>query len=48
MKDKSGKITTHIDSKHAKGNIFDKERSDAGHPKVKSGCYANAEGKSEE
>lgn len=43
MKDKTGKITTHIDSSHDKPNVFEKES----HPKVKEGCYANAEGKSE-
>lgn len=46
-KDKKGMITTHIDDSHDKGNIFEKERHDGGHPKAKEGCYANAEGKSE-
>lgn len=47
MKDAKDVITTHIDSSHEKGNIFGKEREASGHPKVKEGCYANAEGKSE-
>lgn len=43
-------IVTHITEDHAKENIFgmDSNRSSTGHPKVKEGCYANAEGKSEE
>ncbi len=47
-KDKSGSIITHIDGSHDKSNIFGHNRESQGHPKVKEGCYANAEGKSEE
>jgi len=42
-KDKTGSIITHIDSSHAKGNIFEKEANTK--PKVNEGCYANAEGR---
>lgn len=34
-------IITHITEKHAKPNIF--EGHGDNHPKVKQGCYANAE-----
>lgn len=37
-------ITTHInDAEHGKNNIFGKEREPAGNPKIKEGCYSNAE-----
>lgn len=44
-KDKTGAIMTHIDSSHDKPQIFEKVANQ--HPKVKEGCYANAEGRSE-
>lgn len=43
-KDEKGTILTHIDRGHDKPNVFES----GVHPKSKEGCYANAEGKSEE
>ena len=39
-------ILTHInDSEHGRGEVFEPHnvKSEAAHPKVKTGCYANAE-----
>lgn len=43
MKDRTSSIITHIDHSHNVSDIF--EKSAMQHPKVKEGCYANAEGK---
>ena len=43
-KDKTGSITTHIDSSHEKGDTYGKH-GNHGNPKTKEGHYANAEGK---
>lgn len=37
-------ITTHITEEHSKPNVFVYNGTTGVHPKVKEGCYANAEG----